>query len=131
MRSCGPPGDAVDCGRKRVARLMRQAGLVGGHRRRRQPRTTVSDPAATAAPDLVQRAFRPPAPDRVWVADSTYVPTQEGWLYLATVVDAFSRRVVGWAMADHLRTELVLAATEMALQQRRPAAGLIPHSDRG
>jgi len=119
------------CGRKRVARLMRQAGLAGCRRRRRQPRTTVSDPAATAAPDLVQRDFTPLAPDRVWVADITYVPTEEGWLYLATVLDAFSRRVVGWAMADHLRTELVLDAVELALRQRRPAPGLIHHSDRG
>jgi putative transposase len=119
------------CGRKRVARLMRQAGLVGCHRRRRQPRTTVADPVATPAPDLLRRDFTPLAPDRVWLADITYVPTGEGWLYLATVLDAFSRRVVGWAMADHLRTELVLGALEMALGARRPAAGLIHHSDRG
>jgi putative transposase len=118
-------------GRKRVARLMRQAGLAGCHRRRRRPRTTVADPAAAAAPNLVQRDFRPVAPDRLWLADITYIATGEGWLYLAAVLDAFSRRVVGWALADHLRTELVLEALDLALAGRRPAAGLIHHSDRG
>ena len=119
------------CGRKRVARLMRQAGLAGCRRRRRQPRTTVADPAAKPAPNLVQRAFNPLAPDQLWLADITYLPTGEGWLYLAAVLDAFSRRVVGWAMADHLRTELVLDALDLALGTRRPTAGLIHHSDRG
>ena len=118
-------------GRKRVARLMRQAELVGCPRPRRRPRTTVADPAAAPAPNLVRRDFSPLAPDRLWLADITYVPTGEGWLYLAAVLDAFSRRVVGWAMADHLRTELVLDALGMALAARRPAAGLIHHSDRG
>jgi putative transposase len=119
------------CGRKRVARLMRQAGWAGCHRRRRRPRTTVADPAATPAPNLVQRAFTPLAPDHLWLADITSVPTAEGWLYLAAVLDAFSRRVVGWAMADHLRTELALGALEMALGTRRPPAGLMHQSDRG
>lgn len=119
------------CGRKRVARLMRLAGLAGCHRRRRRPRTTIADPAATPAPNLVQRHFNPLAPDQLWLADITYVPTGEGWLYLAAVLDAFSRRVVGWAMADHLRAELVLDALTMALATRRPAAGLVHHSDRG
>jgi len=119
------------CGRKRVARLMRAAGLVGCQRRRRRPRTTVTDPAATPAPDLVRRRFTAPAPDRVWLADISYIPTGEGWLYLAAVLDAFSRRVVGWAMADHLRTELVLDALNLALWRRRPAPGLIHHTDRG
>jgi len=119
------------CGRKRVARLMRQAGLAGCHRPRRRPRTTIADPAATPAPNLVQRHFNPLASDQLWLADITYIPTAEGWLYLATVLDAFSRRVVGWAMADHLRTELVLDALGMALGTRRPAAGLVHHSDRG
>jgi putative transposase len=118
-------------GRKRVARLMRQGALAGCQRRRRRPRTTVADPAAAPAPNLVQRHFDPLAPDRLWLADITYVPTEEGWLYLAAVLDAFSRRVVGWAMADHLRTEVVLDALEGALRQRRPAAGLVHHSDRG
>jgi putative transposase len=119
------------CGRKRVARLMCAAGLAGCPRRRRRPRTTVTDPAATPAPNLVQRAFHVLAPDRLWLADISYVPTEEGWLYLATGLDAFSRRVVGWAMADHLRTELVRDALELALRRRRPAAGLVHHSDRG
>jgi len=124
-------GEGRRHGRKRVARLMRQAGLAGCHRRRRRPRTTVADPAAAPAPNRVQREFNPLAPDRLWLADITYVPTEEGWLYLAAVLDAFSRRVVGWAMADHLRTELVLDALDLALRQRRPAAGLVHHSDRG
>ena len=121
-------------GRRRVARLMRRAGLRGVHGQRRRARTTVADPAATPAPDRVDRAFAPAAiggPDRVWLADITYVATPEGWLYLAVVLDGFSRRVVGWAMADHLRTELVLAALQLALWRRRPAPGLIHHSDRG
>lgn len=118
-------------GRKRVARLMRRAGLAGCPRRRPRPRTTIADPAAATAPNLVQRHFDPLAPDHLWLADITYVPTGEGWLYLAAVLDAFSRRVVGWAMADHLRTELVLDALDLALATRRPAAGLVHHSDRG
>ena len=118
----------VRCGRKRVARLMRREGLAGCHRRRRRPRTTVADPAAAPAPNLVRRDFRVLAPDRLWLADITYVPTGAGWLYLAAVLDAFSRRVVGWAMADHLRAELVLDALDLALRQRRPAAGLVHHS---
>ena len=123
----------VRCGRKRVARLMHAAGLAGC-RPRRFCRTTRADPAAPPAPDRVQRAFAPAvvgAPNRLWVADITYVATAEGWLYLAVVLDAFSRMVVGWAMATHLRTELVVDALGMAVQQRRPAAGLIHHSDRG
>jgi putative transposase len=118
-------------GRKRVARLMRQAALRGCQRRRGRPRTTVTDAAATPAPNLVQRAFNPLAPNQVWLADITSIPTGEGWLYLAAVLGAFSRRVVGWAMADHLRTELVLDALELALGTRRPPAGLVHHSDRG
>ena len=124
----------VRCGRRRVARLMRAAGPAGG-RRRWRPRTTVPDRGATPAPDLVRdlvrRQFRPAALNRLWVADLTYVATGEGWLYLAVVLDAGSRRVVGWAMADHLRTELVLAALEMALRARRAAPGLVHHSDHG
>jgi putative transposase len=118
------------CGRKRVARLMRLASVAGCHRRRAQ-RTTIADPTAALAEDLVKRDFTPVAPDRLYVADITYVRTWEGWLYLAVVLDAFSRRVVGWAMADHLRTELVLEALGMALWQRRPAAGVVFHSDHG
>jgi putative transposase len=99
----------VRVGRKRVARLMRAGGIVGVHRRRRHGLTR-RNPTATPAPDLVARQFRPPAPDRLWVADITQQRTGEGWLYLAVVLDAFSRRIVGWSMADHLRTELVLDA---------------------
>jgi len=125
-------GEAV--GRRRVARLMRRAGLRGVHGQRRRIRTTVADPRATPVLDRVGRAFAPAAiggPDRLWFADISYIPTCEGWLYLAIILDGFSRRVVGWAMADHLQTELVLAALRLALQRRRPAAGLIHHSDRG
>lgn len=118
------------CARKRVARLMRAAGLVGCHRRRRV-RTTVADSAHTPAPNLVARDFTAPAPDRLWLGDITYLPTREGWLYLAVLLDAHSRRVVGWAMADHLRTELALDALQMAFGARRPQPGLVHHTDRG
>jgi len=120
----------VRCARKRVARLMRAAGLVGGHRRRRTC-TTVVDAARAPAPNLVARDFTASAPDRLWVGDITFVPTGEGWLYLAILVDVSSRRVVGWAMADHLRTELALDALVMALRARHPGAGLVHHTDRG
>jgi putative transposase len=121
----------LPCGHNRVARLMRRAGLVGCHRRR-PVHTTRRDPAATPAPDLVQRAFSAPAPDQLWLADLTYIPTQqEDFLYLAVILDVFSRRVVGWSMQDHLRTELVLAALEMAIWNRHPGGGLIHHSDHG
>jgi putative transposase len=120
----------VRCGRKRVARLMRAAGLVGCHRRR-AAHTTRRDATAAPAPDLVQRAFAAGAPNALWTADITFLPTWSGFLYLAVVLDAFSRRVVGWAMADHLRAELVVSALEMALRHRRPAPGLILHSDHG
>jgi putative transposase len=123
----------VRCGRKRVARLMRLARIIGCHRRRAR-HTTIADPTAAPAEDLVKRAFAPAAieaPDRLYVADITYVRTWEGWLYLAVVLDCFSRRVVGWAMADHLRTELVLEALGMAVWQRRPAQGVVHHSDHG
>jgi transposase InsO family protein len=123
LREAGPVG------RKRVARLMRQAGLAGC-RPRGFRRTTIPDPTVQAA-DLVQRDFRPTEPDRLWVSDITYVRTDEGWLYLAAILDAPSRRVVGWSLADHLRTELALDALAMAPDRRRPAPGLIHHSDRG
>jgi len=118
------------CSRKRVSRLMRAAGLEGVHRRR-SVRTTVRDRDTAPAPDLVERAFSASAPDRLWVADITYVPTWQGFLYVAVVIDAFSRRVVGWSMAGHLRTELILDALDMAISMRRPGEGLIHHSDRG
>ena len=118
------------CSRERVARLMRSAGLEGVHRRR-FVRTTISDRDAAPAPDLVNRSFRAVGPNELWVADITYLPTWQGFLYLAAVVDVFSRRVVGWAMAGHLRTSLILDAIEMAITRRRPAAGLVHHSDHG
>jgi putative transposase len=120
----------VHCGRKRVARLMRRAGLVGCHRRR-YVGTTQRDRQATPAPDRVQRQFVASAPNQLWTADITAIPTLAGFLYLAVVLDVFSRRIVGWAMAGHLRTELVLAALEMAVWNRHPARGVIHHSDHG
>ncbi|WP_406307237.1 IS3 family transposase [Streptomyces sp. NBC_00885] len=119
-------------GRCRVARLMRGAGLQGRHRRR-QHQTTISDPRAADRPDLIGRDFAPDsaALDTRWCGDITYVPNEEGWLYLATVIDITSRRVVGWATADHLRTELVADALRTACQQRRPGHSVIFHSDRG
>jgi putative transposase len=121
--------EGIQVGRKRVARLMRTAGLVGVSRRK-WITTTVRDRHARPAPDLVERNFVAPGPNRLWVADITYIPTCAGFLYLAVVLDAFSRRIVGWAMETHLRTELVLEALNMALAQRRPA-GVIHHSDQG
>jgi putative transposase len=121
---------SVQVSRKRVARLMRTAGLVGCHRRRRRGLTR-RDPQAAPAPDLVERAFTADQPDRLWTADITYIPTWTGWLYLAVVLDIFSRRVVGWAMAEHLRTELVVGALDMAIWNRHPDPGLVHHSDQG
>ena len=120
----------VRTSRRRVAHLMRAGGLVGCHRHRRA-RTTITDPAHAPAPNLVARDFAAPAPDRLWLGDITYVPTGEDWLYLAVLLDAYSRRVIGWAMADHLRTELALDALTMALCARRPGANLVHHTDRG
>lgn len=117
-------------GRKRIARLMREAGLVGASHRRGGPVTTRRDRETRPAPDLVERDFAAEAPNRLWVADITYVPTATGFLYLAVVLDAFSRRIVGWAMAGHLRAELVLDALEVAIGQRRPR-DVIHHSDQG
>jgi putative transposase len=120
----------IRCGRKRVARLMRIAKLRGVCRRRRV-KTTRRDEQAQLSDDLVQRQFNVAEPNALWIADITYLPTWQGFLYLAVVIDAYSRRVVGWSMANHLRTELVLDALEMALWNRRPAPGLIHHSDHG
>jgi putative transposase len=120
----------IRCGRKRVARLMRIAGLRGVCRRR-STRTTRRDELAELSADLVHRQFRASEPNRLWVSDITYLPTWQGFLYLAVVIDAFSRRVVGWSMATYLRTELVLDALEMALWNRRPNPGLVCHSDHG
>jgi putative transposase len=116
--------------RKRIARLMRKAGLIGASHRRGGPVTTRRDQRARPAPDLVDRNFVAEAPNRLWVADITYLPTAAGFLYLAVVLDAFSRRVVGWAMANHLRSDLVLDALEMAVGQRKPR-DVVHHSDQG
>lgn len=121
-------GEAV--ARKHVARVMRENGL-SGHAPRRFRRTTDSKHNLPVAENIVARDFNPKAPNRIWAADITYVRTWAGWLYLAVVIDMFSRRVVGWAIADHMRTELVLSASTMAFDVRRPGVGLIFHSDRG
>jgi putative transposase len=117
-------------GRKRVARLMRQAGIAGVSRRRFTV-TTVQDPDATPAPDLVKRDFHPAGPDRLWVADITALPTWDGFLYLAVVLDAWSRRVVGWSMDRSATADLVTRALDMAIGWRSPAPGLVHHSDHG
>jgi putative transposase len=115
---------------KRVARLMRQAGLSGLLTRRRG-KTTIRMPSVRPAPDLVGRDFNPAAPNALWAADLTEIATWEGKLYLAVVVDCYSRRCVGWAMAEHMRAELVVEALEMAIWRRKPAPGLVHHSDQG
>jgi putative transposase len=119
----------IRVGRKRVARLMAAAQICGVSRRQ-WVNTTVRDRTARPAPDLVNRNFTAAVPNRLWVADITYIPTWAGFLYLAVVLDAFSRKIVGWAMETSLRVELVLKALDMALEQRRPA-GVIHHSDQG
>jgi putative transposase len=120
----------IRVGRKRVARLMKAAGIAGVRPRKRW-KTTIRIPGVTPATDLVERDFRPPSPNALWVADVTYLRTGEGWLYLAAVQDAYSRQIVGWSMASHMRATLVVDALEMALQRRRPGPGLIHHSDQG
>jgi transposase InsO family protein len=117
-------------GANRVARLMRHHGIQGRHKRR-APRTTDSKHSFPVAPNLLDRQFVAPAPNRVWLADITYVATLEGWLYLAVVLDIFSRRIVGWAMSETMPQELTIAALEMAITNRRPEPGLLHHSDRG
>ena len=121
-------GESV--GEKRVGRLMKQEEIQGASRRRRGPKTTKRNKDARPAPDLVERDFAADGPDQLWVADITYIPTWAGFLYLSVVLDAWSRRIVGWAMATHLRTELVLEALNMATWQRRPKQ-VIHHSDQG
>ena len=120
----------IHVGRKRVERLMRAAGISGVLPRKRR-RTTVRLPGLRVPPDLIERDFRPDEPNLTWSADITYISTWEGFLYLAHVQDLFSRLIVGWSMAEHLRSELVVDALEMALYRRRPAPGLIHHSDMG
>ena len=122
--------DGEKHGRKRIARLMRMAGLVGTSRRRAGVTTTRRDKEARPAPDLVDRNFVAVRPNQLWVADITFVPTASGFLYLAVVLDAWSRKIVGWSMANHLRAELVVDALKMAIGQRRPG-DVIHHSDQG
>ena len=121
----------VKCSQKRVARLMRLHKITGRKRQKRHPVTTQRDPGAMPAPNLLNQEFYASAPDQKWVSDITYIETAEGWLYLASILDLFSRRVVGWAMADHMEASLVEEALKMALQQRQPEAGLLHHSDQG
>jgi putative transposase len=123
-------GHGIQVSRRRVRRLMRQAGISGLVKVKRG-RTTIRVPGVRVADDLVERNFRPDAPNLLWVADLTYLRTWEGWLYLAAVQDAYSRMIVGWSMAEHMRSELVADALQMGLHRRRPAPGLVHHSDQG
>lgn len=123
-------GQDIRVSRRRVRRLMRQAGISGLVKVKRG-RTTIKVPGVRVADDLVERKFRPAAPNVLWVADITYLRTWEGWLYLAAVQDAYSRRIVGWSMTEHMRTELVADALQMAVHRRRPQPGVIHHSDQG
>jgi transposase InsO family protein len=117
-------------GRKRVARLMKEDG-ISARTKRRFVKTTDSKHDFPIAPNLLQRNFTADAPNEIWVGDITYLDTQQGWLYLAVLIDLYSRRVVGWAMSEHIDTALVMSALSMALTLRRPARGLIHHTDRG
>ena len=117
--------------RGRIERLMRRHGIRAIMARPRRVRTTDSRHDLPIAPNLLDRSFSATAPNQVWLADITYIETDQGWLYLAAVMDLYSRRIVGWAMADHLRASLPLAALRMAISAQRPGVGLIHHSDRG
>lgn len=119
------------CGRNRVARLMHQHGLAAKRRRKWHPVTTRRDPHAILAPNLLNRDFSSPAANQKWASDITYIDTAEGWLYLAAILDLFSRGIVGWSMGDHLQATLVQEAWDMAVQRRKPRPGLLHHSDPG
>jgi transposase InsO family protein len=119
------------CGKNRVARLMRAHGIQGRMRRRSRPVTTQRAEGTLAAPNLLGQDFTSSRPNEKWVTDITYIDTAEGWLYLASVLDLYSRKVVGWSMADHMETSLVEDALLMALTRRQPAPGLLHHSDQG
>ena len=123
--------EGTQVARKRVARLMKQAGIGGVSRRRGRRSLTTANPAAPKAPDRVGRRFSADGPTQLWVTDITYIATSEGWLYLAIVVDMFSRRIVGWSMRDDLTAPLVVDALQTATTRRRPGPGCIAHSDRG
>jgi transposase InsO family protein len=118
-------------GRNRVARLMRRAGFQARRRRRTKVRTTTSQHGYPVAANTLNRQFTATGPNQKWIGDITYIPTREGWLYLAALLDLYSRKVVGWALEPHLEQELVTAALQMALVQRQPRAGVLHHSDRG
>jgi transposase InsO family protein len=119
------------CGHNRVARLMQKAGLRSKTKRPFRVKTTDSKHSHPIAPDRLDQDFRASAANQVWVSDITYIPTDEGWLYLASTMDLFSRRIVGWSMSSTLHASIVVDALRMAIDQRRPAAGAIHHSDRG
>ena len=119
------------CTQKRVARLMQLHGIRGKCKQRRKVKTTDSQHGVAVAPNLLAQQFTAEAPNQKWLADLTYIPTTEGWLYLATVMDLFSRKIVGWAMNERMTTDLVARALHMALRRRQPAPGLLHHSDRG
>jgi putative transposase len=121
----------IKVGHNRVARLMREAGIQGKTTRKRRPHTTQSDPTHPVAANVLDRQFTATHPNEVWLTDITYIDTDEGFLYLAAVLDLYSRQIVGMAMTDHLRTDLVESALDMALTQRRPPRNLLHHSDRG
>jgi len=117
--------------RKRVTRLMAENGLFSKYNVRKQVKTTISDHDEPPSPNLLNRNFQTDAPNKVWVSDITYIGAETGWLYLCTIKDLYSNKVVGWSLADHMKTELVLDALEMAIELRHPEEGLIFHSDRG
>jgi putative transposase len=119
------------CGKNRIARLMRQKGLRARQKRRFRPLTTQSNPRRTPAPNRLQQVSRPTGPNQIWVSDITYIPSSQGWLYLAAILDAYSRKCVGWSLGESLNTDLVTEAWEQAQRQRRPSPGLLHHSDRG
>lgn len=123
--------EGVICGHNRVARLMRKQGMVAISRRKYHPVTTQRKAGAFTAPNLLAQDFSAEKPNQKWVGDITYIDTTEGWLYLATVLDLFSRKVVGWAMDTHIDTKLVISALQMAWKTRQPMAGLLHHSDQG
>ena len=121
----------VRCNVKTVAKIMKKEQIRPKTAKKFVPTTTDSSHGSPVAPNLVDRQFRQEKPDAVWVTDITYIPTRRGWLYLAAVMDLCTRRIVGWAMMDHMESSLVMAALEMALGNRSPEAGLVVHSDRG
>lgn len=121
----------IRCNQKRVERLMRLHHIRAKRRKRRRPRTTRSNHSLSVAPNVLGREFEAEAPDQKWVTDITYIPTGEGWLYLAVVMDLYSRRIVGWSMASRLTSKLVKDALKLAIAQRQPGPGLVHHSDRG